>query len=425
MRKLYLPILIFAGLFLKLDAKAQVKIGTNGVNIFPSSLLELESDNKGLLIPRMPNTVAIDALGAQEGMLIYITTPPAGLYVRRATFWEHLAGFGSGLATNVTGTIAIANGGTGQTTALTGFNALSPMRNQGDLIYGGIGGSALTLGIGSATQILKGGATAPTWGALDLTTDVSTSILPPVNGGTGVANSNTLTLSGANIALTATGATNVTLPTTGILATRAGIEPLTNKTINGNIITASTGTLTLAAGSTLTTVGANVITLTSTAGGSSVTVPTSGILATRGGAEALTNKTINGNTITAGTGTLTLAPGQTFTTTAGSITLNSANPSNVTLPTSGVLVAALTGTASISFPSTATGRSSDGLTTIPVLGALDGEPVSLGVPNAAMLPGYTYTAWVSANDQVSVRFTNTSAIAVIPPATNFTVKILR
>ena len=58
--------------------------------------------------------------------------------------------------------------------------------------------------------------------------------LPAANGGTGVANNaaSTLTISGAfATTLTVSGTTGVTLPTTGTLATLAGTETLTNKTI--------------------------------------------------------------------------------------------------------------------------------------------------------------------------------------------------
>jgi hypothetical protein len=103
--------------------------------------------------------------------------------------------------------------------------------------------------------------------------------------------------SGANsLTLTTTGATNVTLPTTGTLATLAGTEALTGKSINGLSIMTTTGNLTIANGSTLATSGANSITLTSTAP-TNVTLPTTGTLATLAGAEAFTNKTISGGTI--------------------------------------------------------------------------------------------------------------------------------
>jgi hypothetical protein len=71
----------------------------------------------------------------------------------------------TGMAANVTGTIAIANGGTGQTSKSAAFNALSPMTAQGDVMYGGTGGSGTVLARGTAGQVLtmNAGATAPVW----------------------------------------------------------------------------------------------------------------------------------------------------------------------------------------------------------------------------------------------------------------------
>ena len=88
-----------------------------------------------------------------------------------------------GLTTHVSGTLAIGSGGTGQTTASTAFNALSPMTTAGDLIYGGASGVGTRLATGSATQLLHGGTT-PTWSAISLTADVS-GTLAATNGGTG------------------------------------------------------------------------------------------------------------------------------------------------------------------------------------------------------------------------------------------------
>ena len=71
----------------------------------------------------------------------------------------------TGTAANVTGVVAIANGGTGQTTASAGFNALSPMTTLGDIIYGGASGTGTRLGIGSAGQVLTVVSGSPAWAA--------------------------------------------------------------------------------------------------------------------------------------------------------------------------------------------------------------------------------------------------------------------
>lgn len=67
------------------------------------------------------------------------------------------------LAGNITGTLPIANGGTGQTTAPTAFNALSPMTTAGDVIYGGTSGAGTRLAAGTTSQVFVGGTT-PSWG---------------------------------------------------------------------------------------------------------------------------------------------------------------------------------------------------------------------------------------------------------------------
>lgn len=102
--------------------------------------------------------------------------------------------------------------------------------------------------------------------------------------GVGVSLAGTLTTAGQfttsgafSLTLTTTNATNVTLPTTGTLATLAGTEALTNKTYNGNTWTAGTGTLTIGAGKTLT--ASSTITFTAT-DGSTLAIGTGGTLGT-------------------------------------------------------------------------------------------------------------------------------------------------
>lgn len=71
----------------------------------------------------------------------------------------------TGTAANVTGTVAIANGGTGQTTASAAFNALSPVTTTGDLILGNGANSATRLPIGTDGQILTSNGSTAAWGS--------------------------------------------------------------------------------------------------------------------------------------------------------------------------------------------------------------------------------------------------------------------
>jgi hypothetical protein len=69
------------------------------------------------------------------------------------------------LTAGVTGTLPIANGGTGQTTASAAFNALSPVTSVGDLIIGNGTNSATRLGIGTNGYILTSNGTTASWAA--------------------------------------------------------------------------------------------------------------------------------------------------------------------------------------------------------------------------------------------------------------------
>ena len=79
------------------------------------------------------------------------------------------------------GTLGISAGGTGQTTAAAGFNALSPITTTGDLIIGNGTNSATRLGIGANGYVLTSNGTTASWQA----------------GGSGSSITNTLTSTNA------------------------------------------------------------------------------------------------------------------------------------------------------------------------------------------------------------------------------------
>jgi hypothetical protein len=79
--------------------------------------------------------------------------------------------FNSGTSTvtistlNLTNALGISYGGTGQTTASAGFNALSPITTTGDLIIGNGTNSATRLAIGANTYVLTSNGTTASWQA--------------------------------------------------------------------------------------------------------------------------------------------------------------------------------------------------------------------------------------------------------------------
>ncbi|WP_298740137.1 hypothetical protein [uncultured Chitinophaga sp.] len=90
--------LLFAGALTigALTSKAQLKVGDNPTNIQRSAVLELESNRQGLLLPRLTDTAAINALAPLDGMIIYFSDgvtpgPNRGLYVRKFGHWVKMA----------------------------------------------------------------------------------------------------------------------------------------------------------------------------------------------------------------------------------------------------------------------------------------------------------------------------------------------
>ena len=98
--KKLLPIIVV--FFSNYNSNAQLGIGTNPPHA--SAILDLQSPNKGLLIPRV--TLANRPANPAKGLMIYQTDGTAGFYFYSGTAWIPMANGSStnGTVTNVTGT---------------------------------------------------------------------------------------------------------------------------------------------------------------------------------------------------------------------------------------------------------------------------------------------------------------------------------
>ena len=174
-------------------------------------------------------------------------------------------GINSSLATDTT------SGSTGSIYTAGGLGIAKALFVGTTLNYGGVTLSASVTGTGKMvldntptliTPVL-GVATATSINKIAFTTPATAATLT-------IADGATLATSGAySLTLTATAATNVTFPTTGTLATLAGSEAFTNKTLTNPTVTNYVETLqavgTVGASSTLALTNGTVLTATLTA----------------------------------------------------------------------------------------------------------------------------------------------------------------
>lgn len=166
--------------------------------------------------------IVINATSTSQSVKIVGAGPTTGVTIVSGEK-AHIAWNGSDyvkvastVITNLTGTLPITNGGTGQTTASAAFNALSPVTSTGDLIVGNGTNSATRLAIGNNGYILTSNGTTATWSAAP----------------------SSMTYPGAGIAVSTGSAwtTSLTAPSGTIVGT-TDTQTLTNKTIEAGTFT--------------------------------------------------------------------------------------------------------------------------------------------------------------------------------------------
>jgi len=204
---------------------------------------------------------------------------------------------------DITGTLPVANGGTGQSGNLNIYS----------LIYAsGTTAMASMSSSGTQYQVLHGNASGvPVWGAVSLANDI-TGTLGFTNGGTGlssIAKGGLIVGSGTNSTAALAVGTNGYMLVANSAATN-GVEWAAGSTAISTLGTITTGTWnsnpiegqwggtgvnnagrTISLGVDLVTAGSGAITLTSTSP-SNVTLPLTGTLATLDGSEVLSNKVL-------------------------------------------------------------------------------------------------------------------------------------
>ena len=126
-----------------------------------------------------PNTLILKSGTGADTLLGTLATTNASISFPDDSGTVSLEGHTHSASDIVSGSLAIANGGTGQTSANAGFNALSPMTTLGDVVYGAASGAATRLA-GNTTTTKKFlsqtgdsvNSAAPGWNSID-SSDIS------------------------------------------------------------------------------------------------------------------------------------------------------------------------------------------------------------------------------------------------------------
>jgi hypothetical protein len=89
-KSIFLFLFAIAMMVLQTKASAQLKLGVNPSTISKSSILELESKIQGLLLTRVPDTLAAPLTSAPSGTIIFFTKDNT-LRIRKNNVWQALA----------------------------------------------------------------------------------------------------------------------------------------------------------------------------------------------------------------------------------------------------------------------------------------------------------------------------------------------
>jgi hypothetical protein len=144
-------------------AFAQVKVGDNPNTISSSSVLEMESTNKGMLVPRMSSLQRSAIVSPALGLLLYDTTTNS-FWQFNGTAWVELSNYwiktGNDISNTNTGNVGIntltpsAYGHGGVNKVFEVFNSNAGVNNQSHLILSTNGTSGSTGGITWASPAL-------------------------------------------------------------------------------------------------------------------------------------------------------------------------------------------------------------------------------------------------------------------------------
>ncbi len=375
-----------------------------------SSVLDIKSTTKGLLIPRVTLTANLGSplpvTSPATGLLVYNegANQPLGFYYWNGTTWDMLV-TGTGNFVDLTSNQTI--GGVKTFSLLPVFSSLT----QGSVLFASAGGQIAQnnanffwdntnnrLGIGTGSPVNK--LTIGDANQEAISRDIQTGKLA-IMGGTSEA-------TGAYFQIT--GDQNTTSPYEG-----------SAEFVIRNLARSQFALFSYDGASTwnqrLQLMGQN---------GNTFLVPNGGVVGV-GLATSVTPTAIlhlKAGTATANTAPLKFTSGTNLTTPeAGAVEYDGTNYYVSNAGTRYTLAKTLTNTGFLNFPWTAAQNSSD--LTISVPGAELGDVVVLGIPNGSTNTNSTFTAWVSSSGNVTVRFNNYSTVGRNPAGDTFRVSVLK